>query len=529
MLSFSFHEYYFLLFPVALIVFYVLRQWQRQMAVGALVSISMAFLWAVDLRSLLLLSLCVSYNYGFIRATQHWRDQPEAAGYLRVGLVVGLLLNITPFIVYKLFSSNAESGLSVVISSNTLTPFGLAFYFLQQTSVLLDAHKGKTAHLSLLEYLLFSFCFITVPSGPIFTYRQASKQLPTWPKQTVPFNDIALGVSLFIFGLAKFCFIAEPIGQYTSLFLRTLQEMPELSLSFTEGLYTILGCLLQLYFTFSAYSDMAIGMGFCFGLRLPINFDSPLKATNLVEYINAWHMSFIAFLREYVFQPVFTLCKKLPIEDVKERYTAGWAIGVFFTFFITALWHSPSAFAVLQGFVIALILVLLELRNAKQKGKVSSAKQRVKTFFARTNTLLTVFVTGVLFYAPSIDVAKALFSSVVFPESITLDLRLAAIFGGFASEHVLFSSFFASVVHLPEEWLADVLFSPGWAVAHLVVVLFVVFFMPNSMQIFGLHESRFSSVMNIRWRMSFSSAVLMALLFILSIGLLSREAGITYA
>lgn len=507
---------------MALLLFYGVGRWNTKAAVRSIAALSMLFLLAIDWRSFLLLSTCVAYNYGYIKRFSTHRF----SGYF---LLFGVLLNIAPFIVYKLFSSAGESGMSVVVSSNSLIPFGLAFYFLQQTSVLIEAHKGKVAHLTVPEYLLFSFFFVTLPSGPVFTYRQASQQFAQWPTVQIPYNDIATGVSLFIFGLAKYCFIAQPIGQYVDVFLQTLQHVPSVSLSFTESLYTVIGCLLQLYFTFSAYSDMAIGMALCFGIRLPVNFDSPLKSGSPVGYINTWHMSFIAYVREYVFQPVFTLCKKLPIESMEKRYASAWAIGVFFTFFTTAMWHSPSTFAMSQGVFLALVLVLFELRNTLRQRKEKTRFNAVGSIAIRALTLTSAFATGVFFYAPTFDIAKQLFAYLLQPETISVDFRLAPLLGELGLPLVTFSSFFPSITHLPSQWTDGLLFTAGWAVLHLVLAVFSVFFMPNSMQIFGLHESKHRSVLNLKWSLSVRHAVWLAMLFIFSLGLLNVDAGITYA
>ena len=380
--------------------------------------------------------------------------------------------------------------------------------------------------------MLFSFCFITLPAGPVLNWRQAQPQYQQLAFQPTDYHQLAKGISLFIIGLAKFSFIAQPLEQYLSLFLRAANEL-SMTLTFTESLYTLLAGLLTLYVTFSAYSDMAIGMGLCFGLVLPVNFDSPLRASSIGQYINNWHMSFIAFVREYVFQPAFKLAKNLPIANMETRLTAAWATAVFCTFFTTAVWHSVSSWAVLQGAVIAAILVAIELyKRLNHHTPQHRVSGLLGTILSKAFLLITVFTTGLFFYAPTSAIAFGLIGNILSPDVISLDQRLVFLAGNEQHALIQFSGFFPSIADMPRDWWSSLTLVPGWAVVHMVFTLGLIFAAPNSMQLFSLIPGRSIAAQSpwsrLVWQPTGKHAFALAIIFVLALGLMNTEQGFVY-
>ncbi|WP_257326812.1 hypothetical protein [Pseudoalteromonas rhizosphaerae] len=514
MLAFSFSLYYFYLFPLSLVVFYTLRSINNKLALPFLALLSSAFLFLVDWESFLLLTALVLMNFIFIHSDN------------RSKLLQALLisLNLLPLMLFKTGTVALDNQSSFSVSFNVLLPFGLAFYTLQQISAIIDTNKPDMKKMSLWQYLFFSFCFITLPSGPILTYRQAITEYKQFNHGKIRYNEIALGISLIIFGLAKFCFIALPINQYTDLFTLSL-EQKSFTLTFTESLYVMLGSLLKLYFSFSAYSDMAIGMGFCFGLKLPINFDSPLKASSPGSYMNSWHMSFMAFIRTYVFLPLFSLSKKIPIKSMQTRYTTAWTIAVFFSFFLTAVWHTPSNTMVIQGIIVAFILVSIELLKKTHVTEPRQSILRLSKVLSRLITLVCVFITGLFFFAPSFDVAIQLLKNIVTPEKVSVTPLLCPYVDEFHLSLFDCSNFFPSLTSVQQ---ASTFLAPSWAILHMVFTVFIVFFMPNSMHIFNISRSVHSSLLEITWRRSLAFAFILALLFVFSVSMLGNVQGFVY-
>ncbi|NLU96905.1 hypothetical protein B6N13_02175 [Marinomonas sp. UCMA 3892] len=514
MLAFSFSLYYFYLFPLSLVVFYTLRSINNKLALPFLALLSSVFLFLVDWESFLLLTALVLMNFIFV--------QSDNRSKLLQTLFISL--NLLPLMLFKTGIVALDSQSSFSVGFNVLLPFGLAFYTLQQISAIIDTNKPDVKKMSLWQYIFFSFCFITLPSGPILTYRQAINEYKQFNHRKIRYNEIALGISLIIFGLAKFCFIALPINQYTELFFLSL-EQKLFTLTFTESLYVMIGSILKLYFSFSAYSDMAIGMGFCFGLKLPVNFDSPLKASSPGSYMNSWHMSFMAFIRMYVFLPLFLLTKNVPIKSVQTRYTTAWAIAVFFSFFLTAVWHSPSDSMIIQGVVVALLLVSIELLKKTSATEPRQFITRFSQALSRLITLVCVFITGLFFFVPSSGVAIQILINIVAPEKISVTSLLCPFIEEFHLSLFDCSSFFPS---LDSAQQASAFLGPSWAILHMAFVVFIVFFMPNSMHIFNVSRSVHLSLFNITWKRTLFFAFIMALIFVFSVSMLSNVQGFVY-
>lgn len=514
MLNFSFSLYYFYLFPFSLIVFYTLKSINNKFALPFLALLSVFFLFLIDWRSFLLLCSLVLVNFLYIRLDYRMT-------LLQTFII---LLNLLPLVLFKTETISYEEQPSLSMAFNILLPFGLAFYTLQQISAIIDTNKPDMKKMSFWQYVFFSFCFITVPAGPILTYKQAVSEYKQFSRDGIQYDEIAVGISLIIFGLAKFSLIALPMEQYLNFFFENVKS-DVISLTFTESLYIMLGSLLKLYFSFSAYSDMAIGMGLCFGIKLPVNFDSPLKASTPTTYINSWHMSFMSFIREYVFTSIFSLSRRIPLKSIQTRYTAAWAIAVFFSFFLTAVWHSPSNTMIFQGALVALILVSIELFKKISAHKSSQSLTRLGGIVTRLIVLFSIFITGLFFFSPSFDIAVQLLQNVVFPKNISLSPRLCPLVEEFNWSLLSCSSFFPS---LTTSQVISASWSPAWAILHIAFVTFIVFFMPNSMHIFNISRSIHPSLFQLDWKRKRVAAFIFALLFFISINMLTTEKGFLY-
>ncbi|RZK14017.1 MAG: hypothetical protein EOO43_16990, partial [Flavobacterium sp.] len=180
-------------------------------------------------------------------------------------------------------------------------------------------------------------------------------------------NNIMLGLSLFAFGLFKKNLFADPLAIFTEQMFASINA--NIEFNFFESLFTVWAFLIQLYFDFSAYSDMAIGLGLCFGLRFPINFDSPLNAISFADYISRWHISLIAFNREYIFIPVSKLIVKLLKDKTSFNYYIAGTIATLSVYISIGFWHSPSLQFLFSGVFIGLVIIATQLFSFLYKRK----------------------------------------------------------------------------------------------------------------------------------------------------------------
>ena len=520
MLGFSLTYYYFLVFPIALLGFSALRRYGQSIQFTFVTLTSLLFLALADFRSLLLLVTLVFANY-------HLHEYLRSGKQRKIALRLGIVYNLLPLVLLKVTPGLLGDIAPKSLSFNVLLPLGLAFYALQQITALVDIYKNPSLRMSFSAYCFYSCFFLTIVSGPIFRYQDAISQYQTRLTKRKRRYFTTKGLSLFIVGLAKFALLASPITQHLNVFFTGLTNIEGLQLTFTEGLYIIIGCLVSLYFSFSAFSDMAIGLALCFGIQLPVNFDSPLKAKTPTQYINTWHMSFIAFVRIYVFQPVFRAGKRLPIVQMEPRIMLAWSMAVFCSFFITGAWHAPTTFMMWQSALVALLIVLTQL------GLSSSATSKYRFvfsgFISQGLTRLVIFTTALFFFSPTLDIAVHIVNSVITPSIISLSGTFSVLADPTSSQLLTFNGFFPNYSGFPQTWKAHLyLPTAGLSLIHLVVALGIAMSMPNTMHIFGLIHSRYASLIEFKWRLSGMQILILSVLLYLSIDALEHGQAFTY-
>src|SRR6185369_8315865 len=276
----------FLLATVALYVMLPSR-WRNAL----LVSASLVFYAWSGLRALLLVVALVALNFALGRMI----DAKEGAARRRL-LVLALSVNIAVFVVVKysgflLENANAVlalvSDLQVPVWSIPL-PLGISFFIFHIISYLVDVHRRSvTSQPSPISFALYIINFPQLIAGPIIRYRQIANQLGT---RAVRFADIDAGVVRFTVGLVKKLLIADPIGAIAD----QIFGVPPGQLGVDTAWLGVVCYALQIYFDFSGYSDMAIGLARMFGFRFPENFDYPYAATSMREFWRRWHMTLSA-------------------------------------------------------------------------------------------------------------------------------------------------------------------------------------------------------------------------------------------
>ena len=270
-MTFNSFEFIFLFLPITITVFYTFSRTSRNFAVMWLILASLFFYGSLSLRSLplLVLSVCVNFCISLripnSSAKKFW-------------LILGLLFNFGVLGWFKISGA---------------LPLGISFYTFTQAAYLADICKGKYASAGFLDYVRHITFFGCIASGPI------AKLSDTSPKFSPDYESIAKGLTLFFMGLFKKVYIADELAKTVNTLFASSGAM-----NFTEALLAVLGYALQLYFDFSGYSDMAVGTGLMFGMRLPQNFGSPYKSLSLIDFWRRWHMSLGAWIRDYVYIPL---------------------------------------------------------------------------------------------------------------------------------------------------------------------------------------------------------------------------------
>lgn len=297
-----FNSYVFILLylPIVLFVYYGLARFRRVRAATAwLVAASFFFYGYWDVRYVPLLFGSICWNYGFGR-------QIAAVSCKRLLLTVAVSGNIALLAYYKytgffLETVNSFLGVSYDVPHIVL-PLGISFFTFTQTAYLVDIYRGEARHSkggASLSYLLFVTIFPHLIAGPIINYRDMMPQFSRLRNFIPNYRNLSFGLALFVIGLFKKVYIADWLAPWVASAFRCAT-----GLGVIEAWAAALSYTYQLYFDFSGYSEMAIGLGLMLNYRFPVNFDSPYQARSVIDFWRRWHMTLGAWVRDYLYIPV---------------------------------------------------------------------------------------------------------------------------------------------------------------------------------------------------------------------------------
>src|SRR5262245_43136909 len=302
---FNSYEFIYLFVPVTALLFFAISAGGRATLAAAwlgLASLLFYGYWRPRYVLLLLASIVAHYAMGrgivWLRGRHRARD-----GRLLLGAAIAFNLGLLAYYKYANFftdSLSALTGLDLHLHRIVL-PIGISFFTFTQIAYLVDAHRGRARESSPVHYLLFVSYFPHLIAGPILHHSEMMPQFADPRTYRFDSANFSLGAVLFFIGLFKKVVLADGVQPFVG---PVFDADPSYPLTFIEAWGGALAYTLQLYFDFSGYCDMAIGVSKLFNIDLPLNFDSPYKAHNIIEFWRRWHMTLSRFLRDYLYIPL---------------------------------------------------------------------------------------------------------------------------------------------------------------------------------------------------------------------------------
>lgn len=395
-----FNSYSFLLvfLPAALLIFHSLRHTGlERSSFLALVLLSLVFYGYWNPVYLLLLVPLTLFNFGIASVVIACRlHQPFAA---RALLVTGIVINLGVLGYFKyanFFVDNMNSLFDGnIVMATIVLPLGISFFTFQKIAFLVDAYRGQVERLNLLDFSLFVSFFPQLIAGPIVHHAEV---LPQFHRQgRTPGHYLVQGATIFAIGLAKKVLLADTAALYATPVFDAAANGAALDVL---GAWTAaLAYTAQLYFDFSGYSDMAIGGALMFGIRLPLNFASPYKATSIIDFWRRWHITLSRFLRDYLYIPLGG-----NRHGSRRRY-----LNLMMTMLLGGLWHGAGWTYVIWGGLHGIYLAINHGWRA-MRAKISWMPRTVgpvEVFLGRGLTFLAVVVGWVFFRAANAETAIA--------------------------------------------------------------------------------------------------------------------------
>lgn len=385
-------------FPLQMLVYYLAKGIEARNTVLILFSL-VFYAWGEPFFIVLLLFMCF-VDWAVSQGIYKYRGTGKSKAFLVLGCFIDLgLLAFFKYTVFILTETQSWFGFPSVVPKIAL-PIGISFYTFQLLSYMVDVYRQEVpAQPKFRRLLLYVSLFHQCIAGPIVRYKDVSEQILC---RHVDSEDMRNGINRFVSGLAKKVLLANVCGSIAS---RTIlsgaaadQAANLPTLENASALTLWLGCFayaLQIYLDFSAYSDMAIGMGLMVGFRYKENFNYPYLANSITDFWRRWHMSLSSFFRDYVYIPLGGNRKGKPRQ----------ALNLLIVWFLTGMWHGAGWNFILWGLYYFVFLALEKF--------LIPGLQRLPAFFAHLYTLVVVFFGWVLFYftdfTQGIVVLKGLF------------------------------------------------------------------------------------------------------------------------
>ena len=327
--------------PITLLAYYAAAS-NRQARSWLLIAASLFFYgyWDIRLTPLLIGSILAN-----------WLIAQVYARHPRLGLIVaGVAVNLLLLGIFKYADLVADTvaffGGFQRERWNIILPLAISFFTFQQISYLVDLRRGRAPRYGLRDYALFVSFFPQLISGPIVRHHEIIPQFSLDPRRPGLAERLGRGLTMFAIGLAKKVILADELAKASDLvFAKAVAGAPLVPLEAWGG---VLAYTFQLYFDFSGYSDMAIGLGLMFGFKFPFNFDAPYKATSILDFWRRWHMTLTRFMRDYLYRPIGL--------SLKIRFRGSIAMLITMTFI--GLWHGAAWTFALFGALHGIALVI---------------------------------------------------------------------------------------------------------------------------------------------------------------------------
>lgn len=466
---FNSFEFIFLFLPITLFVFFLSsrksKHVKQQIPIYWLVISSLFFYGKYKIINLplILISIAVNYSLGYLLG-----NIVDETRNKKIIVTLGIVFNLGLICYFKyagflIDNINKLTGTEFYVPTIVI-PLAISFFTFQQIAYLVDAYKGETKDYSILKYMLFVCFFPQLIAGPIVHHKDVLPQFESSSTYKFSQDVLAIGLTVFVAGLFKKVIFADRIAEFSNLAFAAASQ--GINLTFSEAWVGALGYSLQLYFDFSGYSDMAIGAAYMFGIRLPLNFNSPYKAISIVDFWRRWHITLSHFLRDYLYIPLGGSRK-----GGLRRY-----VNLILTMLLGGLWHGAGWTFIFWGGLHGFYLVINHLYRSLRKSWGHNLRNDgwLLRGIGWLTTFVAVIVSWVFFRANNFETASSILKSMFGFNGVELPIFLEPYFGFLRNIGVGFLGFTVNVG-----------ISQKYATFGIVVLLLIAWFTPNTQQWMG--------------------------------------------
>ena len=507
---FNSHLFIFLFLPLTLTIFHLLSKYKlKKFKLDFLIFASLFFYswWNPKYLFLLLGSILFNYIIGKVIASSRSKFK----------LVFGILFNLFIIGYYK-YSNFFLENINVILEKNNvletiILPLGISYFTFQQITYLVDCFLGKVSKHNLKRYFLYVSFFPQIISGPIIRHDFMMPQIVNEINKDFNINNLNIGLTTFIIGLFKKVVIADNLALYANPVFNLAES--GYVLNFFDAWAGALTYTFQIYFDFSGYMDMALGIGIMFGIVLPINFFSPFKAKNISEFWMCWHVTLSNLARNYLYFPLSIFFSRKAIENNYGTYKfffLSLIVPTLISFSLIGLWHGAAWNFIIFGVINGFYIIIYNLWVAtKKKYKISEKTSFIKNLISQFITFISIVIALIFFRAQNLEGSWNFIKSIFG-------------FGNFDLLNIFQIGIFA--------------LKPYTGITWLVLCSIIVFLMPNTQEsVFQSAKNDFNkqnmlrkkkSIINFKWKPNLLWLTISLILFVFSILSLNNESEFIY-
>jgi D-alanyl-lipoteichoic acid acyltransferase DltB (MBOAT superfamily) len=462
---FNSYVYIFIFLPVTLAGFFLIAgRVHRRVAVVWLVGASLFYYswWNPVYVGLIVGSMLFNYAVGL-----QLESRSKAIKFRKGLLIFGIAVNLG-LIGYFKYANFFIDNINVALETNfhlnkIILPLAISFFTFQQIAYLMDAYRRETREYNFIHYFLFVTFFPQLIAGPIVHHKEMIPQFVQQKIYKPSAKNFASGITIYAIGVFKKIALADEVAQYASP-LFTVAEKGNQLITFFDAWAGALAYTLQIYFDFSGYTDMAIGSALMFGIRLPLNFNSPYKSLNIIDFWRRWHMTLSRFMKDYLYVPL----------GGNRVSTARMLFNLMVTMLLGGLWHGAGWTFVIWGALHGFYLVINHgWRILREKVFVQELTQ--SSFPGKAiSVMLTMFavtVGWVVFRAETIEGASRVLQGM-------LGVNGTEVPNVFANIHPVLTSLLHKL-HINTVVGSGIVFTTKWTI---ILLMTAILFLPNSTQ-----------------------------------------------
>lgn len=491
-----FNSFVFIFFylPVALFGYLLLGRFNHKAAITWLALMSLLFYGYWELSNLVILLVSIGFNYGCGLMIES-ADGNARKAWLGFAIVMDILaLSYYKYLGFFVGEVNETMGWDLEVVQRAL-PIGISFFSFTQIAFLVDTYQRKVKERNFVSYVLFVSYFPHLIAGPVLHHKEMMPQFGSQSTSKFSLEDISIGLSIFVIGLAKKVLIADNLSVMV-LPVFTAGAHPQL----IEAWFGSLAYTFQIYFDFSGYSDMAIGLSRLFGIKLPLNFNSPYKSLNIIEFWRRWHMTLSRFLRDYLY---------IPLGGNRYGNFARYR-NLMVTMLLGGMWHGAGWTFIIWG---GLHGVYLAINHGWQSlSFLHLGHSRISSALSWAATFLAVVFAWAFFRAPDLTTAIDVSGGMLGFNGISLPKSMQSYSGLFALANLQPS-------YNGIRWIDF----GGIRVPILMGAMVIAWIMPNTQELFEKFKpcieqmARPGSKARLYWHPSASWAIVISMLFVVCV------------